>query len=251
MDDARTVQAAALLLQARSARAWLPALPPEARPQDAGRAYAIQDRVCAELGAVGGWKVGARGIDAIPNCAPLAGHLIFSDGAGLPADLLRLRGVEAEIGFRLAADMPPRARPYEVREVAVFIESVHPTLEIVESRYIDFRGVDTLSVLADFNSNGALVVGPQVVDAAGALDRSLHVSLRFGGIEQVNASGGNPAIDLLRLLAWLANHAAVRCGGLRRGQIITTGSHTGMSFAPPGTLVSAEFSSVGAVSAQL
>jgi 2-keto-4-pentenoate hydratase len=147
--------------------------------------------------------------------------------------------------------MPPRARPYTPREVAEFIESVHPTLEIVESRYIDFRKVDPLSVLADFNSNGALVVGPKVTEPARAFDQALSVSLRFSGQEKVRANGGNPAVDLLRLLAWLANHCAARCGGLRRGQIVTTGSHTGMLFAAPGTLVAAEFSGVGTVTAQL
>jgi 2-keto-4-pentenoate hydratase len=251
MDDAKAARAAELLLQARASGNWLQSLPQDLQPQSVEQAYAIQDRVIAQLGTVGGWKVGARSIDATPNCAPLAQHLIFADGAALPASLLRLRGVEAEIGFKLAADLPPRARPFERDEVAGYIESVHPTLEIVESRYVDFRNVDALSVLADFNSNGALIVGAKVAQPARATEGSLSVSLRFSDQEKVRATDGNPAVDLLRLLAWLANHCAARCGGLRRGQIITTGSHNGMQFAEPGVHVAAEFFGVGTVTAQL
>jgi 2-keto-4-pentenoate hydratase len=205
------------------------------------------------LGPIGGWKVGARGPDAEPSCAPLPRQLIFAQGENLPAGLLRLRGVEAEIGFKLGSDLPPRAQPYEIADVAERIESVHPTLEIVESRYTDFRVVEPLSVLADSNSNGALIVGPAVAMPASKSDRYTHlnVSLRFDGVDKVRAMGGNPAVDLLRLLAWLANHAAERCGGLKRGEIVTTGSHTGMQFAPAGTRVEADFVSLGGVAVKL
>jgi 2-keto-4-pentenoate hydratase len=118
---------------------------------------------------------------------------------------------------------------------------------------VDFRVVEPLSVLADSNSNGALIVGPAVAVPAHKADRYTHlnVSLRFDGVDKVRAMGGNPAVDLLRLLAWLANHAAERCGGLKRGEIVTTGSHTGMQFAPPGTRVEADFVSLGGVAVKL
>lgn len=203
------------------------------------------------IGPVGGWKVGARSPEAEPTCAPLAQSLIFLEGAALPSGLLRLRGVEAEIGFKLAADLPPRARSYEVEEMAGFIESVHPTLEIVESRYADWKQVAPLSVLADSNSNGALIVGSPIAAQSREGYAALSVSLKFDGAEKCVATGGNPARDLLRLLAWLANHCAERCGGLRKGQMITTGSHTGMLFAEAGTQVAGAFAGLGGVTVTL
>jgi len=246
-------QAAARLLKARASCLWLDKLPAKIAPQDLAGAYAVQDAVMQDLGPIGGWKVGARGPDAVPNCAPLPRQLIFAQGDGIPAELLRLRGVEAEIGFKLGDDLPPRGKPYEIADVAKSVESVHPTLEIVESRYVDFRTVEPLSVLADSNSNGALIVGPAVAVPARNAERFalLNVSLRFDGMEKVRALGGNPAVDLLRLLAWLANHAGERCGGLKRGDIVTTGSHTGMQFASAGTRVEADFVGLGGVAVKL
>jgi 2-keto-4-pentenoate hydratase len=243
--------AAAMLLQARRSGQWLDGLPAALTPQNEIDAYAVQDAVMREIRPVGGWKVGARGPEAVPNCAPLTRGLIFAQGESLPGELLRLRGVEAEIGFILSADLPPRAAPYSIDEIAGHIGSVHPTLEIVESRYADFRQVAPMSVLADSNSNGALIVGPAVPAQSRDAYGRLGVSLKFDGVEKIATNGGNPAIDLLRLLTWLANHCAVRCGGLRRGEIVTTGSHTGMLFAAPGMRVEASFAGLGGVAVSL
>ena len=59
--------------------------------------------------------------------------------------------------------------------------------------------------------------------------------------------GGNPAGDVWRLLAWVANSCAARCGGLRKGELVTTGSCTGLLFAAPNVHVVAEFDGLGRV----
>ena len=41
------------------------------QPADQQAAYAIQDATLAALGTIGGWKVGARGPNLEPHCAPL------------------------------------------------------------------------------------------------------------------------------------------------------------------------------------
>jgi 2-keto-4-pentenoate hydratase len=77
------------------------------------------------------------------------------------------------------------------------------------------------------------------------------VKLSFGAKAVADATGGNPAGDIWRLLAWLANHAAQHHGGLRAGQIITTGSCTGLLFPETNATVSAVFSGIGSVEALL
>jgi 2-keto-4-pentenoate hydratase len=47
------------------------------------------------------------------------------------------------------------------------------------------------------------------------------------------------------LLPWLAAHAARRCGGLRRGDVVTTGTWTGMHFAAAGDAIEARFPGLG------
>ena len=51
----------------------------------------------------------------------------------------------------------------------------------------------------------------------------------------------------MRLLPWLANEGAIRTGGLRAGQWVTTGSWTGLSMGIARSKVDVAFSSVGEV----
>jgi 2-keto-4-pentenoate hydratase len=237
--------AAAALLHARARGALLPGLAAWTVPQDIGQAYAIQDAVAAALGPIGGWKVGAQGPHAEPTCAPLPASLIHRSPHVLATGSCSLRGIEAEIAVRIKHDLPPRPQVYTSSELASAIASVHPAIEVVCSRFTDFRKQGALSLLADSLSNGALIVGPGQA-APFPLDQAKQpVQLHFGMEQVAEATGGNPAGDIWRLLSWLANHVAARCGGLRAGQIVTTGSCTGMLFAGPDIDVSAVFPGIG------
>jgi 2-keto-4-pentenoate hydratase len=247
MQTEQVERAAALLVETRRSARPLRELPMDLRPVTQRDAYAIQDAVIASMGAIGGWKVGAKSPNAEPTCAPLPESLVVLSPHTFPSDALRLRGIEAEIAFRLARDLPPRSVAYTAAEVFAAIGSVHPAVEIVESRFEDFRETDPLSVLADSQSHGALVFGPGRVDAIRIDPTRQEAVLYFDDAQVARTVGGNPAGDLGRLLAWLANHCATRCGGMRAGQFVTTGSCTGMLFAREHTRVVAELGALGRV----
>jgi 2-keto-4-pentenoate hydratase len=244
MSPAEVERAAELLVAARRARRPLAALPESCRPRSLADAYAIQDAVGRRLGPVGGWKVGAAGRDDEPRCAPLPAELVLASPTTLAAARFSLLGIEAEVAFRLGRDLPPRERPYGADEVIAAIAAAHPAIELVDSRFTDREGVDKLSALADANSNGAFVYGP----AAGGWPRidwsRQPVELSVDGRRVAGGTGSNPAGDLVRLVVWLANHCAGR-GGLKAGQLVTTGSWTGLIEAPPGSRVVAEFAGLG------
>jgi len=104
-----------------------------------------------------------------------------------------------------------------------------------------------LSLLADFQSNGALVVDDGVALPQAFESSTQQVALRIDGVDVLDSRGSNPAGDVLSLLAWLANHAGARSGGLRRGDVVTTGSWTGMRFVAARTRVKATFVGIGGV----
>jgi 2-keto-4-pentenoate hydratase len=52
--------------------------------------------------------------------------------------------------------------------------------------------------------------------------------------------GEHPSPDAGSLLAWLANHCSARGVGLKAGQVVTSGSCTGLLFASEGTAVRVE-----------
>ncbi len=213
---------------------------------DAEQAYAVQDLVMQSLGPIGGWKVGARGIDRVPTCAPLPAAGILVSPATLPDGAWRARGIETELAVRFDHDLPERDAPYAWAEVQAAIGAVMPAMEIVETRLVEFPSAPPLAMLADMGAHGALVLGPAIDFRPGLLNTArLAAQQWFGDQEVANSVGGNPAIDLGRVLVWLANHCAGRGLGLRQGQVVTTGSCTGMLFAPAGSRVRGLVEGVG------
>ena len=78
---------------------------------------------------------------------------------------------------------------------------------------------------------------------------TLQVKLVIDGETVVDQTGGLGAVDPVRPLAWMIDHAVRQRGGLSKGQAITTGSWTGLRYFPPGTRARGEFAGLGAVEA--
>src|SRR6185437_12352626 len=122
--DPTAAKAAALLLRGwREPNDRLAALPEEVRPRNLAEAVAIQEAVARELGRIGGWKVGAPGPDAAPNCSPMPLGGLHESPARLPAARWPMRAVEAEICFRMGRDLPVAEGPYTREQVVAAIES--------------------------------------------------------------------------------------------------------------------------------
>lgn len=196
-------------------------------------------------GTLGGWKVGARGPQAEPACAPLPRSGLMPSGARLTGPRWAMRGVELELAIRLGRDLPPHPTAAQMQQA---VDSVLPVIEIVETRLADWKDSSPLAQMADLQSHGALVLGePQRVAPASLDLRTVEAYLAFDGQPVASTRGGNPAQDLWRLLEWLATHAASQGMPLRAGDVITTGSCTGMLFAPQGAAVLGDLVGLGQV----
>jgi 2-keto-4-pentenoate hydratase len=233
------------LLAARATGERIAALPAELVPATAAAAYRVQALVAPALGPIAGWKVGASSPDAEPTCAPLFAATLAQSPARFPARLFPLGGIEAELAFRLGRPLPPSAETYGEAEVWSAMASLHPAIELVSARFVDPRTIDKWAVLADNQANGAFCCGAALDDWRRVDFLSQRALLEIDGKEVARAVGGNTAGHPRRLLAWLANHCSERRLGLAAGTIITTGSHTGLVFAPPGVEVRALFPGIG------
>lgn len=216
-------------------------------PPDIAAAHAVQDATIAGLGALAGWKVGAKGPAQEPTCAPLPAPRVFGTGA-LLGPTSRMRGVEVEVAVRLGKDLVPTSGEPGTAAVQAAIGAILPVIEVVETRLADWRDSPPLAQMADLQSHGALVIGAPAQMNPGDLDlRSVEAYLAFDGQPVASTRGANPAGNIWRLLGWLAWHCAQRGRPLRAGQIITTGSCTGMLFAPEGARVQAQLAGIGLV----
>src|ERR1700736_2279392 len=218
--------AAGALAEARRGQT-IAALPDSARPQSEADSYAIQDAVLRRFGEnVGGYKVGFSPEGGI-FCAPIYASKVHASPARLPARGFHLLGIECEIGFRVDQALAQRGKPYSRDEVLAAV-SLHPTIEVVDSRYQDFRSLDRLQVLADNFSNGALVYGAAASGWEGMDLAHPPIEVTADGKPFADCTGlraGNP-IDLC---VAAVNHASSR-GGVAAGAVITTGTHTGLVF---------------------
>jgi len=234
------------LLEAR--RSGIQVAPPFALP-DRDAVYAIQDGVAAATGPVAGWKVGARTPTAEPNPAPLLTGALVKSPARFDGKAMHMIGVEIEISFHIARDIAARDKAVGREEALAAVGDAFVGMEVVDTRLANFQQADPEWLLADNQMNHALVIGDGVKDWARLDWPDLQVRLVIDGNIIVDQRGGLGAVDPVRPLAWMIDHAVRRRGGIRQGQAITTGSWTGLRYFPPGTQARGEFSGLGAVEA--
>jgi 2-keto-4-pentenoate hydratase len=236
-------RAASALVAARKGSA-IAALPADATPQSEADSYQVQDAVIAKLGEkIGGWKTGFSPLGGY-FAAPIFASTVHPSPASPSARDFKIIGIECEIGFRFNKALPPRPQPYS-RDEVLEAASLHPTIEVVDSRYQDFRSLDRLLVLADNFSNGGLVYGPAVSNWDGIDLAHPPIEVTADGKPFAECTGlraGTP----IELVVAAVTHACGR-GGVAAGTVITTGTHTGLVFTEPGTTIAADFGRLGRV----
>lgn len=247
MNESQITAAGEALLRARRTHVALDVNDHDAAPTSVDHAYAIQAVVAAGCGAVGGWKVGAPSPHEQATYAPLAADGVHRSGVELPDDARRLRGIEVEVAFSLGKDLPARAAPWTRDEVADAVHGAVPIIEVVETRFTDRDTVGAMWALSDNLSHGGLIVGDLVTDWRALSLDEIPVTLKFDERTIIDRNCRNAGGHPFDMVVKLANLCASHCGGLRAGQIITTGSLMGVEFAPPGAHVSATVGGVGAV----
>ena len=213
----------------RTGRAF--AIPSDATLGSADDAYRVQDAVFEQLwpGQVPqAWKAGSGSDGIEPTGAPIAE--VHPSPARLAAQRMNMIGIEAEIAFRIGTGG-------SLAEALVAIE-------VCDTRFADWKSASPLWKLADFQSNGSLVVGSGTRTWRDIDFQTQLVELRIGA-RTITARGSHPWRDPSRLLPWALAHCARRGRPLRTGDLVTTGSWTGMEFAKPGDEIVARFPGVG------
>ena len=165
---------------------------------------------------------------------------------GEPVDLSRFihPRVEPEIAFLLGRDVET---PATVTSVLAATESVFAAVDVLDSRYENFR-FTLPDVIADNASAGAFLLGPQAVRPADLDDlRLLGCVLRVNGEVVATAAGaatmGHPAASV----AWLANRLAARGQKLTAGMLVFSGGLTEPVPLQLGTSVTAELEGLGTI----
>lgn len=243
--ETQLMEAANLLMDARRTGSPFPDLPADLQPATLGEAYFVQDILANAYGEIGGWKIGAPTPEATPLFGPMPLAWIADGNPSLSG--VRYKGLEAEIAFQLAQDLPPQDEAYTLEEVVQAIGSCHPAIEVIDSGLLDPTQAARMSMIADLQMHGGFVYGAPCTEWKKIDFTKETVTLSVDSVVRVERTGSNTSGDLMRLLPWLANEGAKRTGGLKAGQWITTGSWTGVTLGTDNSSVQVRFGTAGQV----
>lgn len=164
----------------------------------------------------------------------------------VPVDDLIEPRIEPEIGFLIGERLSP---PVTTLEVLAATEGVVPVLEVIDSRIRDWdiRLTDTI---ADNASAGLYLAGDMLHPAAGT-DLSLEgVKLSRNGTLESSGIGAAVLDHPARAVAWLGNTQADLDETLEPGHLVLSGSMTPAIDLRPGDVVTAEFATIGSLTAR-
>lgn len=210
----------------------LDALETKLRPQSRADGYAIQAQLEKQsLGKLFGWKIAATseaGQKHINVSGPLAGRImsdtVIADGGTASMKGNAMRVGEPEFAFRMGRDLPPRATPYSVEEVLAAADTLHPAIEIPDSRFGDFVTAGEAQLIADNACAHLFVLGAPTSASWRAMDlveERPKITLRG---QAYTGHGKNVLGDPRVALAWLANELRALGLTLRAGEVVTTGT---------------------------
>ncbi len=168
----------------------------------------------------------------------------YGEGAEIPVARYIHPRVEAEIAVVMKTAL--KGPDCDVARAAAAIDFVVPAIEIIDSRFAEFK-FDILSVVADNTSAAGYVVGGRTrrLSEIDLLTEGV-VLTRNGQVAEVGAGAavlGNP----LEAVAMLANQRAQLGGEIPAGCLVLTGGITAAIHVAAGDAVVVHYQSLGSV----
>jgi 2-keto-4-pentenoate hydratase len=260
MTSPQLPDASNLLWEHWAAGRRLDQIPAAIRPSSRADGYAVQATLERRTGApLFGWKIAATsaaGQKHINVDGPLAGRLLreraFASGATVPFGANHMRVAEAEFAFTMGRDLTPQWGPFGVAEVVAAAASVHPAIEIPDSRYDDFTIVGAAQLIADNACAHYFVLGGAAPESWRDVDLAAHpVHGEVVGKLARDGVGANVLGDPRIGLTWLANELSSLGITLRAGQVVTTGTCLVPLEIAPGDHVRMDFGALGRVECRM
>jgi 2-keto-4-pentenoate hydratase len=224
-------------------------------PKTQDEAYQVQDAIAEMCGLPRrGYKVGSTSKEAQrllgtdePGLGVLLAPFVHESPARIEIVPEQMPSVEGEFAFRIGRDLPPRAEPYTMAEIADAIEAMAGAIEVVGTRFSGgLGGKGRLLTTADGGVNIALATG-RWAEFTGQDLRAHRVTMTINNDLGGSGTGDRALGDPLNVMLWLANRQSMRRVGLKAGEIISTGTCTGLDTVRPGDVARADFGELGTV----
>jgi 2-keto-4-pentenoate hydratase len=226
------------------------------RPVNRADGYAIQAAIERySTTHLFGWKIAATseaGQKHINVAGPMAGRIlsetVIADGGTASMAGNEMRVAEPEFAFRMRIDLPARSAPYSVQQVLDAVDTLHPAIEIPDSRFADFAGAGEAQLIADNACAHLFVLGPATTADWRSMDLIEHRPVITMRGEKFIGHGRNVLGDPRAALAWLANELRQLGVTLKAGRVVTTGTCHKPLPIQAGDFCAADFGALGKVS---
>jgi 2-keto-4-pentenoate hydratase len=209
-------------------------MPSAVRPGTASDGYEIQALLQQRIGQpVFGWKLAAtskEGQAHINVDCPLIGRVpadrVLQDGADYcELDRSVMRVAELEFAFRFGVDVEPGEAEWSVAEALEIVDSLHPAIELPDSRFRSYATVGAPQLIADNACAHYFVLGPAAPASWRSTDLAEHRPwAMIDGTRFRHGYGRNVLGDPRVALAWFLNETARYSIRIRAGEIVTTGT---------------------------
>src|SRR3954453_4543523 len=226
------------------------------RPRDRVEAYAIQAGIEKYSSkSLFGWKIAATseaGQKHINVDGPMAGRIlaetVIADGGTASMAGNEMRVAEPKFAFRMRRDLPARSTAYTLQQVLDAVDTLHPAIEIPDSRFGDFVSAGAAQIIADNACAHLFVLGPAATSDWRGLDLVEErpvIALRG---QQFIGHGKNVLGDPRLALLWLANELRQLGITLKAGRVVTTGTCHPPLPIQSGDFCAVDFGTLGKVS---
>jgi 2-keto-4-pentenoate hydratase len=148
--------------------------------------------------------------------------------------------VESEFFVTLARDLPVRETPWTMDDVRDAVGTVHAGVEVAECRFPMASLPPLPAILADGAASGRYVYGGEIAGWRDGL-ADMPVVLEIDGEPRRRGTGRDVMGDPLVPLHWLVETLRTRGRGLAAGEMVSTGSCTGMLPVRPGQRIVVRF----------
>ncbi|HVM78238.1 MAG TPA: fumarylacetoacetate hydrolase family protein [Stellaceae bacterium] len=204
-----------------------------------------------------GYKIGATSVEVQrllsctePIYAPIPREYVLPSAAvfRIPDGLL---GVECEFGFLMSRDYPASGEATEMATLRSAVAGCFMALELVGRRVSADVPLNEASSIADYALNVAVVRGAPIADWE---SRDLAMTPVRAMLDGVIAASGTGAMALdhpVKALLWLARKLHRRGARLRGGEIVLTGTCTGITRVAPGQMFEGCFADLSPVQLRL
>lgn len=242
------------LTDARRDARQIASLPASLVPASPAVGYDVNREVARQLGWEPlGWKIAGTTQavrDRLRIDTPIYGRTYRRFAVTSPATLslpeLLDPLIECEFFITLGEALAWREQAWTIDEIKAAVRTVHAGIEVAECRFPNANLPPLPAVLADGAASGRYVFGDEIAGWRDGLS-DVEVVLETNGKVRRTGTGREVMGDPLVPLLWLAETLRARGMGLAAGEMISTGSTTGMLPVSSDTDVVARFGPTAAV----